>query len=112
MNENTTEATASILRIFGDKTRLSMLKLLQLKDCCVCEFVDVFNMSQPAISQHVKRLKDADLVNERRSGQWIIYSLNEQAEYYPLLLDVLIHTPDQEERLIWLQQQGLVINCE
>lgn len=112
MNNHLVEEVAGVLRVFGDNTRLSMLKLLQLKECCVCEFVAIFNMSQPAISQHVKRLKEAELVSERRSGQWIFYSLNEETKYYPLLLDVLNHTPDQHDKLMWLQQQGLDVKCE
>ena len=106
------EETAMILRILGDKTRLSMLKIMQLKDCCVCEFVEIFKMSQPAISQHMRRLREADLVNERRSGKWIIYSLNQESMYYSLLQDVLHHIPSQEKKLVWLEQQGLAIICE
>src|SRR5699024_12161895 len=77
-----------------------------------CEFVEIFHMSQPAISQHIKRLKDANLVNERRSGQWIIYSLNQDNENYFLLQDVLHHLPSQEDKLNWLEQQGFAIICE
>lgn len=106
------EETAMIMRILGDKTRLSMLGLMQLKDCCVCEFVEIFKMSQPAISQHMRRLKEADLVKERRNGKWTIYSLNQENKYYSLLLDVLHHIPSQEEKLDWLEQQGLTISCE
>lgn len=112
MEKDIIEETSIILRLLGDKTRLTMLKLMQLKDCCVCEFVEIFQISQPAISQHVRRLKDAGLVNERRSGQWIIYSLNKENEYYLLIQDVLKHIPNQQEKLDWLEQQGLAIICE
>ena len=112
MEQAKIEETAVILRLLGDKTRLSILRLMQLKDCCVCEFVDIFQMSQPAISQHVRRLKEAGLVNERRSGKWVIYSLNQENIYYSLLQDVLNHIPSQEEKLVWLEQQGLAISCE
>jgi len=112
MEKDVVLETAKMLRLLGDKTRLSMLKLLEIKDCCVCEFVEIFHMSQPAISQHVRRLKDADLVNERRSGKWIIYSLNQESDYYLLLQDVLHHLPSQEDKLDWLEQQGLAIICE
>lgn len=112
VKRDTIDEIVMILKLLGDKTRVTMLKLLQLKDCCVCEFVEIFDMSQPAISQHVRRLKDANLVNERRSGQWIIYSLNQENEYYILLCDVLDHVPSQQDKLDWLEQQGLTIICE
>lgn len=112
MGKDIVEETAVILKLLGDKTRLSILRLLQLKDCCVCEFVEIFNMSQPAISQHMRRLRKAGLVNERRSGKWVIYSLNQENEYYLLIQDVLNHIPNQQEKLDWLEQQGLTITCE
>lgn len=112
MKQNNLEQTATVLRLLGDKTRLTMLGLMQLKDCCVCEFVQIFNMSQPAISQHMKRLKDAGLVNERKSGKWIIYSINKQNEFYPLLQNVLNHLPSQQQKLDWLKREGLAISCK
>lgn len=112
MEKDRIEETAMILKVLGDKTRLSMLQLMQIKDCCVCEFVEIFQLTQPAISQHVRRLKEAGLVNERRSGKWIIYSLNQESKFYLLLQDVLTHLPNQDEKLVWLEQQGLTIICE
>lgn len=106
------ENQVTVLKLLSDETRLLMLKLMQLKDCCVCEFVEIFKMSQPAISQHMRRLREARLVNERRSGKWIIYSLNKNNSYYPLLQDVLKHIPSQKDKLMWLERQGLAISCE
>ena len=79
------EKAAPILKLLGDKTRLTMVKMLDTNDYCVCEFVEIFKMSQPAISQHVRKLKDAGLVQETRKGQWIFYSLNKDSDYYPLI---------------------------
>jgi len=109
--EEQIEETAIVLKLLGDKTRLSMLGMLLHNDCCVCEFVELFKMSQPAISQHVRKLKDAGLVNEQRRGQWIIYSLNRKSPYFSLIQDILSHIPDQKEKLIWLEQEGLRITC-
>lgn len=65
------DKAAMILKLLGDKTRLIMVKILDTHDCCVCEFVEIFKMSQPAISQHLRKLKDIGLVKEERRGQWI-----------------------------------------
>jgi ArsR family transcriptional regulator, arsenate/arsenite/antimonite-responsive transcriptional repressor len=111
MEKGSLEGTAGILKLMGDKTRLSMLGLLVKNDCCVCEFVEIFQMSQPAISQHLRKLKDAGLVKEQRRGQWIFYSLNRENIYFPLVEDVIKHIPDQGEKLITLEKQGLRIIC-
>lgn len=106
------EKAATILKLLGDKTRLSMIKMLESNDACVCEFVALFEMSQPAISQHLRKLKDAGLVRESRKGQWIIYSLNKKSEYYTLVQSLLAHLPSQEGRLKKLEEQGLRISCD
>ena len=62
------EPTANILKLLGDKTRLTMVKIMSEHECCVCEFVDLFDMSQPAISQHLRKLKDSGIVKEREEG--------------------------------------------
>lgn len=114
MNERSTRApdmqnVAQILKLLGDKTRLTMIKLLETNDCCVCEFVAIFNMSQPAISQHLRKLRDAGLVKENRKGQWIFYSLNKDNEYYPFLASLLEHIPNQDPLLT---ENGKRISCE
>ncbi|MBZ5748959.1 MULTISPECIES: ArsR/SmtB family transcription factor [Metabacillus] len=106
------EKAATILKLLGDKTRLTMVKMLESHDYCVCEFVAIFQMSQPAISQHLRKLKDAGVVKEMRRGQWIIYSVNKNSDYYPLVENVLQHLPNQDNKLKELEEQGLRISCE
>ena len=50
----TVEETADVMKILADKTRLSIVGFLFNNDYCVCEFVELFNISQPAVSQHIK----------------------------------------------------------
>jgi len=106
------EKAATLLKLLGDKTRLTMVKMLDTNDYCVCEFVEIFKASQPAISQHVRKLKDAGIVRETRRGQWIIYSLNRDSDYYLLLENVLHHLPNQDFKLQELKEQGLRISCD
>ncbi|WP_053364425.1 metalloregulator ArsR/SmtB family transcription factor [Bacillus sp. FJAT-27251] len=105
------DKAAFILKLLGDKTRLTMVKILENHDCCVCEFVEIFKMSQPAISQHVRKLRDAGLVGEERKGQWVFYSLKKESGYYPMVQDILQHLPNQDYKLKELEEQGLRISC-
>ncbi|WP_174728493.1 ArsR/SmtB family transcription factor [Mesobacillus harenae] len=105
------DKAAVILKLLGDKTRLTMLKILACEDCCVCEFVEIFHASQPSISQHLRKLKDAGLVRESRKGQWMFYSLNKEYEYKDYVLEVLDALPDQRYRLTELEEQGKRISC-
>ncbi|WP_243387433.1 ArsR/SmtB family transcription factor [Bacillus kexueae] len=106
------EKAAVLLKLLGDKTRLSMLKLIEHSECCVCEFVEIFQMSQPAVSQHLRKLKDAGLIKENRKRNWVFYSLNEEYEYYSFIQTILQQLPDQREHIIRLEEQGMRIICD
>lgn len=105
------EPATTVLKLLGDKTRLSMIGLLENNECCVCEFVEIFQMSQPSISQHLRKLRDVGLVKEKRKGQWIFYSLNKEHEMYPIVRAILQHIPDQKEKVEALEAAGLRISC-
>ena len=68
----------TVFKALGEPTRLRILKLLAVKDLCVCDLEEIMQASQPRISQHLKVLKHANLVNERRDGQRRVCSLNRQ----------------------------------
>ncbi|OIJ10519.1 transcriptional regulator [Anaerobacillus alkalilacustris] len=101
-----------VLKLLGDKTRLTIVSLLKERDCCVCEFVELLEMSQPSISQHIRKLKDVNLVTEKRKGQWIFYSLNKENDTYSVILSILDHIPDQCEKLMQLERIGKNICCD
>lgn len=105
------ERASNVLKLLGDKTRLTIIGLLKENECCVCEFVEILQMSQPAISQHLRKLRDAGLVKEERRGHWIFYKLNDTNDIYPLVSEVLEHIPDQTEKLEALEKSGKRIQC-
>jgi ArsR family transcriptional regulator len=67
-----------VFKALGENTRMKIIKLLSYKSMCVCELSEVLGMLQPRISQHLKILKEARLVNESKEGYWVFYSLNEE----------------------------------
>ncbi|MBY9079331.1 ArsR/SmtB family transcription factor [Paenibacillus sp. CGMCC 1.18879] len=103
------EDVSQVLKLLGDKTRLTIVKLLEQRECCVCELVEIFQTSQPAVSQHLRKLKDVSLIKENRKGQWIFYSLNPEFKHLSLIQDLLKHVPSQEHELIALKKKGLQI---
>lgn len=109
---NDIEQAAGLLKLLGDRTRLTMLRILLEQDCCVCEFVEIFQASQPAISQHLRKLRDVGLVKETRRGQWMMYSLNQQYEHISYVRMLLEELPSQNGKLLELEKQGKRISCD
>lgn len=70
--------TSKLLSISGNEVRLKILFLLNMeKELCPCDLADILGMSVPAISQHIRKIKDAGIITARREGQTLYYSLNE-----------------------------------
>jgi ArsR family transcriptional regulator len=101
---------ADCFKALGDPTRLKMVALLNHRDFCVCEFIPFFNISQPAVSKHLSRLKSSGLVTENRRGQWVFYSLNRQKlEEIGYGLNQL---PDFSAEIEELDKQGVLVKCD
>lgn len=74
-DEDTLYDLAEIFKIFGDSTRIRILYVLFEAEVCVCDLAQLLNMTQSAISHQLKILKQARLVNSRREGKSVFYSL-------------------------------------
>ena len=74
---------AGIFYLTGNDVRLKILYLIFSENrLCVCDLSDILEMKIPAVSQHLRKLKDLGLVNTHRQGQTIYYSITEEYEYY------------------------------
>lgn len=66
-------------KALGDETRLAIVAILRDGECCVCELNDALEVSQPLLSFHLRVLKEAGLITDRREGRWVYYSLDRDA---------------------------------
>ncbi len=81
---------SSILALAGNEVRLKMMFLLEEEnELCPCDLADILEMSIPAVSQHLRKMKDGNLVETRRDGQTIFYSL--KPENLPLIQPFFKH---------------------
>ena len=67
--------TARLFHALSDETRLRIVTMLQQGERCVCELTGALDAAQSRLSFHLKTLKDAGLVSDRRAGRWVYYSL-------------------------------------
>ena len=67
-----------MVRLFhalSDETRLAIVKRLAGGERCVCDLQDLLDAAQSRLSYHLKTLKDAGLVTDRKDGRWVHYTL-------------------------------------
>ena len=95
-------ATTHIIRVVGmrelvkackalsDETRLRILNLLLVRECCVCEVMQVLDISQTRASRNLSILYEAGLLKLRKEGLWSLYSIDEDGmqEHFSALVEV------------------------
>jgi len=69
------ERYLKVLRALAGNSRFKIVLLLNGRELCVCELEEILGMTQSAVSQHIRILKEAGLLRETREGQWVFYSL-------------------------------------
>lgn len=81
-NDEQFKSLVKVLKLTGNDMRLKILFLLKEEGkMCPCDLSDILDISVPAVSQHLKKLKDASLVTSSRVAQTIYYSIeNDQEE--------------------------------
>lgn len=79
------------LKALSDETRLRILNLILVRECCVCEMMQALNISETRASRNLRLLCDAGLLQRRKEGLWVLYSVNHEdaPAYIPELIEAV-----------------------
>lgn len=90
-----------VMKALSDPSRVKIIKILGVKELCVCELRQLLGLAQPTVSKHLKILEEAGLVDYRKEGSWIIYRLStgEDSEYARVMLGNLKGWLDDEPQI-------------
>jgi ArsR family transcriptional regulator len=86
----------------SDEKRLRILEILQGGECCVCDLAIALDIRQSLLSFHLRTLREAGLVRDRKEGRWVHYSLDEAA---------LREARDHVSGLIESARAGIGLRC-
>jgi ArsR family transcriptional regulator len=94
------ENLARFFAALADPTRLRLLNLMNGREVCVCYFVEILKQSQPKISRHLAYLRKAGIVNARRDGKWMHYSIERPTNASAAsMLDAVLASVREDSRL-------------
>lgn len=92
--------TAVIFKAFCDENRIKILQLLSDGEKCACKLLEEMNITQPTLSHHMKILCDSGIVEGRKEGKWMHYSISKEGtEYARKCFNVLTDTNHTTEDL-------------
>ena len=87
-----------IFKALADETRLKIVKMLFSGELCACKILENFKITQPTLSYHMKTLCDSGLVEGRRDGAWMKYSINmDSFQSIKKLFDTIDQSRDLEK---------------
>ncbi|MEG1524081.1 MAG: metalloregulator ArsR/SmtB family transcription factor [Clostridia bacterium] len=91
LSDNAAVDAAELFSYLSDSTRVRLLSMLATADMCVCEMADILKMSQPAVSHHLRILRQCGIVKYNKIGQRAVYYLNldETGEIIKKLLTIV-----------------------
>ena len=75
---------AAVFKAMADENRVRILRLLHSGEKCACILLDDLKIAQPTLSHHMKILCDAELVNGRKVGKWMYYSISPEGAAYAM----------------------------
>ena len=88
-----------VFKAFCDENRLKILEQLRTGEKCACKLLDELHITQPTLSHHMKLLCDADIVQGRKEGKWVHYSINpEGAERAETMLAQLVTLDNSDKK--------------
>ena len=84
-----------IFKALSDPQRIRIIKMLEIRELCVCEISEILNLANSTVSKHLSILRDVDLILDKKEGKWVNYSLNLENENFinklqPLIGELLI----------------------
>ncbi|MGQ9461262.1 MAG: ArsR/SmtB family transcription factor [Candidatus Bathyarchaeaceae archaeon] len=77
-DSKTAREQSKFFKALADETRLRIVKLLGVREMCVCEVMVALGLTQPTASHHLGLLENAGLVKNRKEGKWVFYSIADQ----------------------------------
>lgn len=100
-----------LFKLISDETRLKIVLYLYEEELCVCNLMDLLQVSQPSVSQHLRKLRDADVIKVRNQGQWKYYSLNTSYTQHEMLLKLIDDMPSLKTEIEALKYDSNSMTC-
>jgi len=91
------DAAVEISRALGHPARLRIVAMLRTGELCVCQITEVLQLAQSTVSNHLRELRRAGMISERKDGRWVYFSLCSDPEVRPWLDAALLTASDDPQ---------------
>jgi ArsR family transcriptional regulator len=101
-----------VMKALADGNRVKIIKMLQVRELCVCELRAGLGLAQPSVSKHLRILEEAGLVESRKEGPWVNYRLPEAPDsiYAGQMQGILRQWLNDEREIQNLMRQAPILD--
>lgn len=110
------KSIVDVLKALSDETRLRIINLLYEKELCVCDIMEILQISQTKASRHLAYLKKVGMISDRKHAQWVYYAIlkNTDIRFLEILVfdifrNMELYKKDLENMESWLKRK--TISC-
>lgn len=104
-----------VMKALADGNRVKIIKMLQVREMCVCELRAALNLAQPSVSKHLRILEEAGLVERRKDGPWVNYRLPADSDsIFAGQMQVMVRQwlNDDEDITHLMRQAAILDRCD
>ncbi|MHB8791606.1 MAG: ArsR/SmtB family transcription factor [Desulfobulbaceae bacterium] len=104
-----------VMKALADGNRVRIIKMLQVREMCVCELRAALDLAQPSVSKHLRILEEAGLVEGRKEGPWVNYRLPDATDsIYASQMHVILRQWLNDDREIkdLMREAASIDRCE
>ena len=96
------KANLKVFKALGDKNRLRIVKMLEVKPMCVCEITSVLKLAPSTVSKHLSLLHEAELIEDKKEGKWVNYSLPKKSRnpFVSAMLKLLLRSLNEDTEIL------------
>jgi ArsR family transcriptional regulator len=101
-----------VMKALSDGNRTKIIKMLAIKEMCVCELQAALKVAQPSVSKHLKILEEAGLVESSKDGMWVNYRLPKKPNtvYARHLLETLGNWLNDDKEILQVVNKARTLN--
>jgi ArsR family transcriptional regulator, arsenate/arsenite/antimonite-responsive transcriptional repressor len=100
-----------IFKALGDRNRIRILKMLEVKPMCVCEITHILGIAQSSASRHLSILRDAGFINDEKEGLWVNYALTvSKDDIVATIMTGLRRWGNEDHRIVQDKEEAYVVS--
>lgn len=111
-NRSIMDEFLKVFKALGDKNRVRIMKMLEVRELCVCEITEILKLAPSTVSKHLSILKEANLILDEKNGKWVNFKINDKIDKDYIISILSILKDNLDDNNLVNNDKGFVVNVD